>query len=233
MSQSAQSSKSLFRAMKPKAKPDLDQSIMGQTWPAQPAPVEPDVRDPLDYDPTPPDATAAFISVQGDRLKELGGPIWEPAVGGGHMAKELARCGFDVIGSDIVDRGWPETEVCGLYDFTAAPSDIIITNPPYNEINARDGHGRWLRHLMGFKPRYVAMLLSADWPFARINGMDELHGRFPVSIEYKCCWKIDFRSLGSPPQRNTWFVWDADWVGETVTRRLYRDSRWGQPFKSA
>jgi len=222
----AASTKSLFRATKPKHRVTAGQATMGD-WPQQAAPEAEALRDPLDYDPTPPDATAAFLSVAGERLREIGGLIWEPAVGGGHMAEELARWGFDVIGSDIVDRGWPGTQVRGLYDFAAPPSGarIVVTNPPYCEVSARDGHGRWLRHLMGMDLDYVAMLLNADWVFARQNGMDELHARFPVSIEYKCCWKIDFRDGGSPPQRNTWFVWDRAWQGETVSRRLFRE--WG------
>lgn len=217
---SAPSAKALFRATKPKRAVSPAQIIMGDL-PEQRKPDAP--RDPLDYDPTPPDATAAFLSAEGDRIREIGGQVWEPAVGGGHMANELQRQGFDVIGSDIVDRGWPGTQIRPFYDWTEAPADIIITNPPYNEINARDGHGRWLKHIEGLGVRYCAMLLNWDWIAARINGMDELHRTFPVSRAYVCTWKIDFRGGGSPPQRNGWLVWDADWQGETVLRRLFRE----------
>ncbi|EBA11771.1 hypothetical protein [Roseobacter sp. CCS2] len=213
----AASAKPLFRATKRKRAPQPELAAFPEQ--GSPAPT----RDGLDYDPTPPDATAAFLAVQADRLHAIGGPVWEPAVGGGHMADELSRHGFDVIGSDVVDRGWDGTVVRSLYDFEIAPADIIITNPPYGEINARDGHGRWLRHIRDLNVRYVAMLLNADWMAARINGMDALHDTYPVSIEYICCWKIDFRGGGSPPQRNAWLVWDRDWSDETVKRRLFRN----------
>lgn len=193
--------------------------LAGLDLPKQLPPEE--ARDPLDYDPTPPSATAAFLGAEGDRLREIGGTIWEPAVGGGHMAREIERRGFDVIGSDIVDRGWPGTIVRPFYDYDAAPADIIVTNPPYNEINASNGHGRWLAHVERLNVRYCAMLLNWDWMAARINGMDDLHARFPMSRAYVCCWKIDFRGKGSPPQRNGWIVWDRDWQGETVLRRLF------------
>lgn len=223
----AASTKPLFRATRPKPRRIPGQTAIGGDWPEQVAPAAETLRDPLDYDPTPPEATAAFLSVAADRLRQIGGPVWEPAVGGGHMADELVRGGFEVIGSDVVDRGWPGTQVSSLYEFAMPPGGarIAVTNPPYCEVSARDGHGRWLRHLMGLGLDYVALLLNADWVFARQNGMDELHARFPVSIEYKCCWKIDFRGGGSPPQRNTWFVWDCAWQGETVSRRLFRE--WG------
>lgn len=216
----APSAKSLFRATKPKRRAHPAQMLIGDL-PDQRKPDAP--RDKLDYDPTPPDATAAFLAAEGDRLRELGGPIWEPAVGGGHMAQELERHGFDVLGSDVVDRGWPGVDLRSFYDFTTPPADIIITNPPYCEISARDGHGRWLKHVEALGVRYAAFLLNWDWIAARINGMDELHARFPVSRAYVCCWKIDFRGGGSPPQRNGWLVWDRDWQGETVLRRLFRE----------
>lgn len=216
---SAASTKALFRATKPRRRHPA-QKLLGD-FPDQVKPSE--ARDPLDYDPTPPEATSAFLAAEGARLREIGGPVWEPAVGGGHMADELARHGFEVIGSDLVDRGWSGVRLQSFYDFAAPPADILITNPPYCEISARDGHGRWLRHIEDLGVRYAAMLLNWDWIAARINGMDDLHARFPVSRAYVCCWKIDFRGGGSPPQRNGWLVWDADWQGETVLRRLFRD----------
>jgi hypothetical protein len=224
---SAPSAKGLFRATKPKRQTHPAQVIMGDL-PVQRRP-EP-LRDELDFDPTPPDATAAFLSAEGERIRQIGGPVWEPAVGAGHMANELQRHGLQVVGSDIVDRGWPGTITRPFYDWNGdhlsmgrAPAEIIITNPPYNEINARDGHGRWLKHIEGLGVRYCAMLLNWDWIAARINGMDELHRTFPVSRAYVCTWKIDFRGGGSPPQRNGWLVWDRDWQGETVLRRLFRE----------
>lgn len=218
---SAPSTKSLFRATKPKRREHPAQKLIGDL----PEQRKPDAaRDPLDFDPTLGDATRAFLAAEGDRIREIGGPIWEPAVGAGHMAREFTAQGFDVISSDIVNRGHPGTLLCSFYDWGAKASDILITNPPYCEISARDGHGRWLKRVDELGVRYAAFLLNWDWVAARINGMDELHARFPVSRAYVCCWKIDFRGGGSPPQRNGWLVWDRDWQGETVLRRLFRES---------
>lgn len=213
------STKPLFRAMRPRNN-RTGQLAFGGDWPDQEKPA---TRDPLDYDPTPGDATRAFLAVEGARIREIGGPVWENAVGGGHIARELGQAGFDVVGSDVVDRGWPGTQVRSFFDFDQAPADIIVTNPPYGEISARDGHGRWLRHTRDLGVRYCAMLLNWEWIAGRINGMDALHTQFPVSRAYVCCWKVDFRGKGRPPQRNGWHVWDADWRGKTVLRRLFKD----------
>ncbi|MEI4262750.1 hypothetical protein [Roseovarius sp. D0-M9] len=97
-------------------------------------------------------------------------------------------------------------------------------NQPYNEARTHAGHGRWLKHIEALGITYAAMLLNWDWIAARINGMDAIHERFPVSRAYVCTWKIDFRGGGSPPQRNAWLVWDREWQGETVLRRLYREA---------
>ena len=66
----APSAKSLFRATKPRRRIHPAQVIIGNLPEQRKAD---DVRDPLDYDPTPPDATAAFLVAEGDRLREIGG----------------------------------------------------------------------------------------------------------------------------------------------------------------
>jgi hypothetical protein len=187
----------------------------------------PDERDPLDYDPTPPSATEALLAVEGAAIRAHGRRVWEPAVGAGHIARVLVGHGFDVIGNDVVDRGWPGVDLRDFFTIDQAPAPIHITNPPYNRINARDGGGGWLRHALGLGAGYVALLLNADWPAARINGMDALLHDHPPSIEWLCCWKIDFRGGGSPPQRNSWFVWDTNRPpprpGLWLRGRLFKD----------
>lgn len=219
---SAPSAKALFRATKPARLPQPMLADLPQVAPA-------DARDPLDFDPTPPEATLALLAAEGAAIRAHSPCVWEPAVGAGHIARVLEAAGFVVRGSDVVDRGWPGTLVRSFYDIDGRGwPEVQITNPPYGEINARDGHGRWLRHALVLGPRYLALLLNADWAAARINGFDALFRDHPPSVEYLCCWKIDFRGGGSPPQRNSWFVWDiarpAIDPDAWVRRRLYRDT---------
>lgn len=220
---SAPSTQALFRATKPKADP---RQISGLDAAERVIAAQP-LRDPLDFDPTPDSASRPFIAAEMAHIRAHGNVIWEPAVGAGHIARVLAEFGFDVLGNDVVDRGWPGTELRSFLDCAAPRAPIQITNPPYGLVSARDGHGRWLRHALDLGAGYLAMLLNADWAAARINGFDGLFREHPPSVEYLCCWKIDFRGGGSPPQRNSWFVWDANrpapGPNEWIRRRLYRE----------
>jgi hypothetical protein len=101
--------------------------------------------DSLDFFPTPPPATRAFLK-HVLPIVSFGTPIspplpepqrmsaWEPACGQGHMAAILAEAFNYVFASDIFDYGYGN-EVDFLADF-AAPAiefDWIVTNPPFNK----------------------------------------------------------------------------------------------------
>jgi hypothetical protein len=96
--------------------------------------VEP--ADSLDYFPTPPWATRALC----DWMVGQGLPLhlwhaWEPACGGGHMARPLGEYFDQVRATDVQDYGYAGQG--GLCDFlidaewAASPPDWIITNPPF------------------------------------------------------------------------------------------------------
>lgn len=215
------SARGLFKAIKPKA----DDSAMLFDAPKADKPRK--GRDPLDFDPTPPDTTEAVLAVEVQHMRLHGNKVLESAVGAGHVANVLQRHGFDVMGCDVVDRGWPNTIVSSFYDLDAASlPPIHFTNPPYNQINSSSGHGRWLWEAHAKGADYIALLLNADWAAARQHGHDKLLDTHPPSIEYLCCWKIDFTGGGAPPQRNSWFIWDinrpAVGPSEWVRKRLYR-----------
>ena len=207
-----QSAKSLFRALKRQDKPQ-------------------EARRADDFYPTgQPEAIRALLARDGARILPLE-TVWEPAIGAGDLAEPMYEYGLEVIGSDIVDRGWPDTWRKSFYDFEDAAAPAIITNPPYSEINARDGHGRWLRHTLSLPDwEYCALLLSWDWPAARANGLGALLDEHPFSYCYLMRWKLDFTGEGSPPQRNAWFVWIRGWDEVPMQMRLMdrEDGRQGR-----
>lgn len=89
-------------------------------------------------------ASGDYYATHPDMVRDLlaaGAPlrnrVWEPACGGGHIVNVLRETGREVIASDIVDRGCPDSFV---HDFLwALPGGFlpegdydIMTNPPYS-----------------------------------------------------------------------------------------------------
>jgi hypothetical protein len=83
-----------------------------------------------DFYPTPPWATATL----GEHIELHGKHVWECACGDGRMAEALKTAGARVYATDIVDRGYGESN--GVLDFLADQTpqlsfDGIVTNPPF------------------------------------------------------------------------------------------------------
>src|SRR5690606_6095380 len=87
--------------------------------------VDHENREKDDFYPTWPAATAALLT-----RERFDGPIWEPACGEGDMSRVLEAAGYDVISTDLVDRGYGEPRVDFLMEWEPrAPN--IVTNPPF------------------------------------------------------------------------------------------------------
>lgn len=215
----APSAKALFRATKAKLK-----VVEGQRdLMALPEARRPDVdaRRSDDFYPTgQPEAIRALLALDQDPIFAAGN-VWEPACGDGALVREIRAAGLPCIATDLIDRGCPESYTSDFFASTASPARAIITNPPYALINARDGHGRWLRHSLSLPGwDYLALLLSWDWPAARQNGLGALLEQNPFSYAYLMRWKLDFTGEGSPPQRNAWFVWRREWTDTPMAIRF-------------
>lgn len=82
-------------------------------------------REPDDFYPTWPAATGVLL-----RHETFDGPIWEPACGDGAMSRVLEAAGYEVVSTDLIDRGYGE----GGRDFLMEWSPLapnIVTNPPF------------------------------------------------------------------------------------------------------
>lgn len=87
--------------------------------------VDHENREKDDFYPTWPGATAALLSVE-----TFDGAIWECAAGEGDMSRVLEEAGYEVISTDLTDRGYCEPRVDFLMEWQArAPN--IVTNPPF------------------------------------------------------------------------------------------------------
>ena len=196
------SARGLFKATRNVAKPVMTDLLDGEAVYSTEAPRKKD-----DFYATPPEPTRAIINAERQRLMAF--PlIWEPSCGDGAMSRELAREGFEVFNSDLVDRG-VEAQIKSFYDFSSPPADAIMTNPPFVECNT----GAWIRHaLYALKVKYMALLLPFNWPGAESRA--GLWAEHPPARVYLMRWRIDFTGAGAPPMLNAWFVWDGECLAE-------------------
>lgn len=95
--------------------------------------------DSLDYFPTPPWATRAFVEALLPELHDPRPERWrvrEPACGEGHMAAALAETFAAVEASDVYPYGFGRVEDYVAPGVTRAPLEWVITNPPFNKAEA-------------------------------------------------------------------------------------------------
>lgn len=104
-----------------------------------------------DFYASPPEAVHGLMSVE-----KFDGLIWEPACGDGAISKVLQAAGYEVVSTDLVDRGFGKPRVDFLMERTPlAPN--IVTNPPYK--NALD----FARNAVDLSSGKVAFLLRLVW----------------------------------------------------------------------
>jgi hypothetical protein len=110
-----------------------------------------------DFYPTPIEAVRGFLSAEGQYLPLR--RLWEPACGDGAIVLPLRAAGYEVLATDLVDRGCPDSE-SGV-DFLLPWSldvyvDGIVTNPPFKLARA------FVDRALEYAP-YVAMLLRVSF----------------------------------------------------------------------
>ena len=136
--------------------------------------------------------------------------VWEPACGGGHLARRLEELGHEVVATDLVYRGYG----IGSVDFLMtrdAPlgTDCILTNPPYKMSTEFVEHA--LR-LMGDKP--VVMLLKTQAlegksRFERLYRNGWLHEVYQFKERLLCAKNGEFERMregGGSAVAYAWYV---------------------------
>lgn len=145
--------------------------------------------------------------------------VWECACGEGHLSKVLEAHGYNVVSTDLIDRGYGIGGVDFLEFNLDRPLEMdIITNPPYK-----------------YAKRFVdkALSLVADGQrvamFLRLSFLEgksrrELFDRAPPKYIYVasgrivCCKNGDFESDFSSAVAYAWFIWEKGFTGEPTVR---------------
>ena len=165
-------------------------------------------RHPDDFYPTPPMGTRALLAVE-----RFSGPIWEPACGEGDLSRELEAAGYEVISTDLIDRGYGEARRDFLMEWQAqAPN--IITNPPFKLAE------EFVRHALSLSTGKVAMLCRLAW----LEGKQRraLFENTPLARVWVFAGRLGFDrgKLAKEGQGGmiafAWFVWEHGHKGPPV-----------------
>lgn len=143
--------------------------------------------------------------------------IWECACGAGHISRVLEQHGYEVLSTDLYDRGFGEVGVDFLDSNINFDGDIV-SDPPYSEAE------KFVRKALetvqtGGK---VAMLLRLL--FLEGQKRKKLFEEYPPNVVYvfakrvRCAKGGDFERYTNSMQAFAWFVWEKGYVGDTVIR---------------
>lgn len=160
-----------------------------------------------DFYPTPPRGTEALLSVE-----RFDGPIWEPACGDGAICKVLESAGYQVVASDLIDRGYGEPGIDFLMEWRPrAPN--IITNPPFKHALP------FVQNALRLTTGKVAILARLAW----LEGA-ERKGVFestPLARVWVFSKRLTMVRNGDPSLVGggsmtafAWFVWEHGYTGK-------------------
>jgi hypothetical protein len=185
-------------------------SVRGQTRLAGVA-VDAENRQRDDFYPTPPEGIRALLSVE-----RFDGPIWEPACGDGAISRVLIDCGYTVISSDLVDRGYGESRVDFLMEWQSrAPN--IVTNAPFKLLDA------FMRHAVHLYTGKVALLMRLQCLGGQKRGrfyQATPPARVLVFSRRLPSWRNGEVGIGSSMFDYAWYVWDHAHQGKTTVEWL-------------
>ncbi len=149
--------------------------------------------------------------------------VWEPAVGQGHLARRLEQFGHEVRCSDVIDRGYPNTEIVDFLNFYGKWDGDIVTNPPYKFANAFIENA--LRAVSdGAKVAMFLKLtaLEGEERYRKIYSVTPPLHIYVFVKRVQCARNGDFEGYGNGSAVcYAWFVWQKGYAGDPVVRWIH------------
>ena len=147
--------------------------------------------------------------------------IWENAVGAGDLAEVFVKNGYNVRVSDIVDRGYPNTEIIDFLTYNEPITTDVITNPPYKL--ATD----FVRHSLDLAQDGVKVAMFLKVQFLEGKERKKLFTEYPPKTIYVsssrllCAKNGEFEKMkagGGGALAYAWYVWVKGYKGDTVVK---------------
>ena len=169
-----------------------------------------------DYYATEPKAIELLL-----KMEKFNHNVWECACGEGYLSKVLEDAGYNVMSSDLIDRGYGE----GNADFLSIDNVLwegdIITNPPYKYAQ------EFIEKALSIIPigNKVAMFLKLQ--FLEGKARKELFNVHPPKVVYVsssrllCAKNGDFeqgKKNGGSAVAYAWYIWEKGHKGHPILR---------------
>lgn len=176
-----------------------------------------------DFYATPDIATKPLIDYLKTNYPDVcNGFIWEPACGMGHISQLLMDEGFNVISTDLIDRGYRPGCYGEDYNFLSEENNNtnmhIITNPPYKY--AQEFVEKALNIMKDGKLCCMLMKLT----FLEGKKRFDMFQKYPpkhllvFSNHINCALGGDFNktpALGGAVAYG-WYIWEKGYTGKTM-----------------
>jgi hypothetical protein len=168
-----------------------------------------------DYYATEPKAAELLLE-----LEKFSENIWECACGEGHLSEVFKKAGYNVLSTDLIDRGYGKGGVDFLTYDEKWKGDII-TNPPYKY--AQEFIEKSLDVVEdGYK---VAMFLKIQ--FLEGKSRKRLFERYPPKVIHVsssrllCAKNAEFAEMiknGGSAVAYAWYIWEKGYHGDTIIK---------------
>lgn len=166
-------------------------------------------------------ATPAWVTEALLHHIRLRGPVWEPCCGDGAMSRVLAAHGYDVVSTDIADRGFgtPGIDVLACRELPANCASIV-TNPPYGDSGSHEGATKspaamleFLRHAMTLAASVqgqLALLVRLQWIAGKRAAALLSSGPFAATIvlTHRIRWFDHGAQTNTAQHHHAWIVID-------------------------
>ena len=170
----------------------------------------------------------AWVSRRLFEVEKFAGVVWDPACGWGTILKEAHRAGYEVEGSDIVDRRkhflGARFLKCDFLMWHGRITGSVVCNPPFDHVK------EFCEHALEIGAAKVAMIMlvrrlpAAHWlqrlPLRRIWLLTPRPSMPPGA------WIAAGNKPGGGTQDFCWLMFEHDYSGKVETDWLHRDRAW-------
>lgn len=169
-------------------------------------------REEHDFYATNPIAAEKLIG-----LETFAPRIWEPAYGEGHLSEVFLKHGYDVLSTDLIDRGYGEGGV-DFFEVNSTFDGDIVTNPPYKYAK------EFVEHALDLVPPHHKVAMFLKLTFLEGQKRQELFKRKDLKTLYvatkrmACAKNGEFDKYSQTAIAYGWYIFEKGYNGDPVIK---------------